>query len=216
MRPIRDIAVESNTLKIDRKDWHGNEIALLRRAVELIPKEHWDILSKLKFVWVTKLPTIKTGNADAAEYYPTDPPLICITDKVVDPQYDEYLYDAGTDEVAPKGVRLIVHEVGHAVSIERWRKTAFARKSTGEKSVAELESLGGTKAISAKPISDLDEFIDRHEYVTDYAASEMAAGDRDTARSELFAEAYSMWIAHPDYMRRNHKRLADWFDKQTF
>jgi hypothetical protein len=201
-------------LTLNIKDWRSNEIALLRRAIDLIPQPHQSMLSELKFVRVPAVPGSVGGTA--AQFFPTDPPVICVSDAAMDPSYDEYVYDAKTDEVLPKSVRLIVHEIGHAVSTERWRKFALTYDETNAESVDKLKNLGGSKAISAKPIADLDNFITRGEYVTDYAASEMAGNDRETARSELFAEAYSLWLTDPDYMERHHKDLANWFATQKF
>ena len=72
--------------------------------------------------------------------------------------------------------------------------------------------------MDATPIAALDKFVARGEYVTDYAASEelAPARNRDGARAELFAEAYSLWLTNPGYMRDNHKELADWFAAQEF
>lgn len=207
--------VGGNRQKLDLKiiDWRSNEIALLRRAIDLIPPAHQSMLSELKFVRVHGIP----GSGDAAaQYFQTDPPVICVSDKVMDPEYDEYVHDAKTGEVLPKSVRLIVHEIGHAVSIERWRKFTLTYDEKKPESVNKLERLGGPKAISAKPIADLKDYIKRGEYVTDYAAWEIAGNKKKTARSELFAEAYSLWLTDPDYMNRHHKVLAKWFTDQEF
>jgi hypothetical protein len=77
--------------------------------------------------------------------------------------------------------------------------------------------LGGLGAFDALPIAALDKFIARGEYVTDYAASEeLDNKNRKKARSELFAEAYSLWITNPSYMKKNHPEMATWFATQRF
>jgi hypothetical protein len=210
----REAGGDRQKLDLKIKDWRSNEIALLRRAIDLIPPAHQSLLSELKFVRVPGVPGSMGGTA--AQFFQTDPPVICVSDKAMDPDYGEYVHDAKTGEVLPKSVRLIVHEIGHAVSIERWRASALTYDKTKPESVDELNRLGGPKAIAAKPIADLEEYIKRGEYVTDYAASEMAGNYKETARSELFAEAYSLWLTDPDYMNRHHKVLAHWFATQKF
>ena len=202
-------------LDIRSKEWLTTETELLKRALEFIPPEHLSMLSNLKFIRVDALPGAQ--NTAPAEYYPTDPPVICISDKVVDPNYTEYLYDEESDEVLPQAVRMIVHEVGHAVSLEKWRQSALKYRRDAV-TAAELNRLGGVKAMDATPIAALDEFIARGEYVTDYAASELLGPvkNRDTARAELFAEAYSLWRTNPSYMKKNHPELAAWFEAQQF
>src|SRR5262249_51041604 len=131
----------------------------------------------------------------------------CITDKVADPLFSGYFYDQESKQFLPQGVRLIVHEVGHAVSMERWRRAAVNYKPGARE---ELDLLGGTGSMEAKPIKDIDQFIARNEYVTDYAATLMDQSQRHKARAELFAEAYSLWRTNPRYMREKHKDLANW------
>src|SRR5215469_15275723 len=208
------------SLAMYSEQWRTDEIELLGHAVRLVPDAHWTLLSTLRFMRVKSLPGrggAATGDpAAAAEYYPTDPPVICITDKVTDPNFGEYFYDDKTKKILPQGVRLIVHEVGHAVSLEKWRRAAVNYKATDPSSRAALDLQGGTGAMEATPIKDMDQFIARNEYVTDYAASLMDQSLRDKARAELFAEAYSLWRTNPGYLTGKHKKLAKWFAQQQF
>jgi hypothetical protein len=210
-----DVRKSPRPLAIRTKEWLTTETEVLKRAVGLIPPEHLSLLPNLKFVRVEALPG--AGNQAPAEYYPTDPPVICISDKVVDPNYNEYLYDGQKDEVLPKAVRMIVHEVGHAVSLEKWRQSALKFRGDAVNNAAELKSLGGSRAMDATPIAALDGFIASGEFVTDYAASEeLDNKNRDSARAELFAEAYSLWVTNRSYLTKNHPQLAAWFGAQKF
>ena len=125
--------------------WRPDEIELLGHAVQLVPEEHWSLLRTLRFIRVKNLPGrggAATGDSTtAAEVYPTDPPVICITDKVADPHFSEYFYDEDSKKFLPQGVRLIVHEVGHAVSLERWRRIAVKYKAGGSRE--KLDRRGG-------------------------------------------------------------------------
>lgn len=135
---------------------------------------------------------------------------------MADPHFSEYFHDENSKKFLPQGVRLIVHEVGHAVSLERWRRAAINYKASDKDSRKELKRQGGRYAMEAKPIMDIDQFIARKEYVTDYAADLMDQSLRDKARAELFAEAYSLWRTNPGYLTDKHKELAEWIIAQSF
>ena len=94
------------------------------------------------------------------------------------------------------------------MSLERWRRVAVKYKAGG--SHDKLDRRGGRYAMEAKPIKDIDQFIARNEYVTDYAAGLIDQSLRDKARAELFAEAYSLWRTNPGYLEDKHKELATW------
>ncbi len=205
-------------LAIDSEQWRTDEIELLRDAIQFVPAAHWSLLSTLRFIRVKKLPKRRRGTSGAstatAEYYPTDPPVVCITDKVADPHFSEYFYDENSKKFLPQGARLIVHEVGHAVSMEKWRRAAVNYKPSEPASRTELDRMGGTGAMDAQPIKDIDKFIARNEFVTDYAAGQMGQSLRESARAELYAEAYSLWRTNPRYMQEKHKELAEWLAAQ--
>jgi hypothetical protein len=203
-------------LVIRSKEWLTSETEILKAAVGRIPREHRNMLSKLKFIRMETLPG-SAGKDAVAEYYPTEPPVICISDRVVDPNYGEYLYDKSSGEVLPGAVRKIIHEVGHAVSFEKWRQAALKYRN-GEKLTAdEQKSMAGSQTLNAPTIVALDEFIARGEYVTDYAAMEVLEnGNKPNARSELFAEAYSLWITNRSYMENKHPKLAAYFAALKF
>jgi hypothetical protein len=78
----------------------------------------------------------------------------CITDKVADPHFSEYFHDESPKKLLPQGVRLIVHEAGHAVSLEKWRRAAVNYKAADPGSRIELGRQGGTGAMEAKPIKE--------------------------------------------------------------
>jgi hypothetical protein len=102
-----------------------------------------------------------------------------------------------------------VHELGHAVSFEKWRKgcKALPGQIDNKKGPTKYE----LSPLSAKPTTSLQMFIDRKEYVTKYVAYE-ADGKSDRVCAELFAEAYSLWTTNPQYLKTNHPQVFKWFD----
>jgi len=117
---------------------------------------------------------------------------------------------------------MIVHEIGHAVSLEKWRQAVIANdKKT-------LDQIGGWNANDARPIQALQKWIADKEYVTDYAASLAIPADhpqdaklptvisnKAKAPAELFAEVYSLWRTNPAYLQEHHAELWKWFENDA-
>jgi hypothetical protein len=208
--PDRNAKEDRKPTHIRSKEWLTTDTEVLKSAIDLIPKEHWNLLPSLQFIRVSALPG--QGNTAPAEYYPTNPPVICISDAVLDRNNPEYLYNKASDKVLPRAVRMIAHEIGHAVSMEKWRQAALRYRDDPDKSLVELNSLGGTAGIKTTANAALGTFIEKGEFVTDYAASEeLEEKKRDKACAELFAEAYSLWVTDRSYMTENHPAMANYF-----
>jgi hypothetical protein len=186
--------------------YSGPECEALLEAVNLVPDAALEIVRGMKFARDRDKP-----DDDEAGHYASDTHTVTILDKA----FATTLlgYDRPGAGFSNHAVRIILHEIGHAIDLAPVRKAVDAfNKHNSEETQTGLNtavSQSGRRASGAKgPAPPKPDFLKATE--ADGRAISVR-GEKD--KGESYAEAFSLFISDPDTLKvlrpKTHKYLVD-------